>query len=231
MDRYNKNKNLISKEEQKVLKNSKVCVLGCGGLGGYIIEFLTRIGIGNISVVDGDSFDVTNLNRQLLATENNIKKNKAIEAAKRAELVNSEVKVKPICEFVSEENATDILEEHDIIIDALDDINTRKIVQKFAEELKIPLIHGAIAGWYGQVCTIMPGDKSLDYIYKTNKSHGDEKELGNPSFTPALVAAIEASEAIKVILNKGEIIRNEIIYIDLLYGEIEKIPLPSKHSD
>ena len=119
----------------------------------------------------------------------------------------------------------EILQGHDIIIDALDDITTRKRVQKVAKDLEIPLIHGAIAGWYGQVCTIMPGDDLLDRLYRTDKSQGEEERLGNPSFTPALVASIEVSEAIKVLLSKGVILRKEVIYIDLLDGEIQRLSL------
>jgi len=216
---------MISDIEQEKLKKSKVCVLGCGGLGGYIIEFLVRLGVGFITAVDADHFDITNLNRQLLATEKNIDKCKASEAKKRAEIVNSEVEVKAVCEFLNEENEVEILQGHDIIIDALDDITTRKRVQKVAKDLEIPLIHGAIAGWYGQVCTIMPGDDLLDRLYRTDKSQGEEERLGNPSFTPALVASIEVSEAIKVLLSKGVILRKEVIYIDLLDGEIQRLSL------
>lgn len=225
MDRYKRNKNMISDKEQKKLSNSKVCVLGCGGLGGYVIEFLVRIGVGFITAVDGDCFDITNLNRQLLATENNIGKCKATEASKRAKKVNSEVEVKAVCEFINEENEINILQGHDIIIDALDDIKTRKRVQRVAKEMKIPLIHGAIAGWYGQVCTIMPGEDLLDYLYQTSRSHGEEEKLGNPSFTPALVASIEVAEAIKVMLSKREVLKKEVIYIDLLDGEIQRFSL------
>ncbi len=227
-DRYLKNRSMISEEEQRVLENSKVCVIGCGGLGGYVVELLARLGIGYITVVDGDSFDQTNLNRQLISLESNLGEQKASEAKNRIALVNSEVTVNAITKFITEENALEIVKEHDLVIDALDNIKTRKMIQKFVKKLKIPLIHGAIAGWYGQVCTILPGDDSLNYLYKGDRSHGEEKRLGNPSYTPALIASIQVSEATKVLLGKGELIRKEVLYIDLLVGDVQKIPLQIK---
>ncbi|MBR6653298.1 MAG: ThiF family adenylyltransferase, partial [Oscillospiraceae bacterium] len=89
--RYSRNIPAISPEEQDTLKGKKVLVLGCGGLGGYIIENLLRMGVGAITAVDGDSFDESNLNRQLLATEKTLGTNKAIAAAQRANAVNSQV--------------------------------------------------------------------------------------------------------------------------------------------
>jgi len=217
---------MISQQEQDKLKKSRVCVLGCGGLGGYVIEFLVRLGIGFVKVVDGDYFDKTNLNRQLLATETNIGQSKAFEAKKRAELINSEVQIEVVNEYFSENNAIDILINNDLIIDALDNIKGRKLAQKYAKELSIPLIHGAIAGWYGQVCVVLPGDDSLNFLYSKDLDKGEEQRLGNPSFTPALIASIEVSEAVKVLLDKGELLRKEALFIDLLDGEISKLPLP-----
>ncbi len=216
MKRYIKNMNMLSKEENERLGDFKVCVVGCGGLGGYIIEFLGRLGIGHITVVDGDFFDETNLNRQILSEVETIGKSKALTAQKRMKQVNPLIEVTPITERISEENAHEVLKGHDLIIDAVDRINTRFLLQDTASKLNIPLIHGAIAGWYGQVSTIFPGDKTLDKIYPSKDGNGLESELGNPSFTPALVASIEVSEALKVLLGKGEFLRKKLLYIDLL---------------
>lgn len=216
MKRYIKNMKMLSKEENEKLAEFKVCVVGCGGLGGYIIEFLGRLGIGHITAVDGDFFDETNLNRQILSEVETIGKSKALTAQKRMKQVNPLIEVTPITERISEKNANEVLKGHDLIIDAVDRINTRFLLQETASKLSIPLIHGAIAGWYGQVSTILPGDNTLDKIYPSKDGSGLESELGNPSFTPALVASIEVSEALKVLLDKGELLRNKLLYIDLL---------------
>ncbi len=218
-DRYLKNMKMLSEMEIEKLKDCKVCVVGCGGLGGYVIEMLGRLGVGNITVVDGDVFDETNLNRQLLSDTGAIGKSKAETAKNRMLMVNPLIKVMPVYERLTLENGRGILEGHDVIIDAVDNIDTRLLLQELASELGITMIHGAIGGWYGQVTTIFPGDRTLDWLYARSKSKGIEKDLGNPSFTPALVASIEVSEALKFLIGRGELLRKRILYIDLLEQE------------
>jgi molybdopterin/thiamine biosynthesis adenylyltransferase len=216
MKRYIRNMKMLSKEENERLGEFKVCVVGCGGLGGYIIEMLGRLGIGNITAIDGDTFDATNLNRQIFCDIKTLGKAKALTAKRRMELVNPLVKITAITEKITKENAEAILAGHDLIVDAVDKIETRFLLQNTASNLNIPFIHGAIAGWYGQVSTIFPGDNTLDKIYPIRGGKGLENELGNPSFTPALIASIQVSEALKVLLNKGDLLRNKLLYIDLL---------------
>jgi len=220
-DRYKRNMNMLSQEENDRLKSFKVCVIGCGGLGGYVIELLGRLGIGVITAVDGDAFDETNLNRQLLATEEVLGKSKAFTAEERMKKVNSDITVHPIQVFVTEENCDEVIRGHDIVVDALDNMIVRRLLEEHCEKQNIPLIHGAIAGWYGQVSSIMPGDRTLQKIYPSNENKGAETELGNPSFSPALVASIEVAEALKVLLHRGEILRNKLLTIDLLNQEYE----------
>jgi molybdopterin/thiamine biosynthesis adenylyltransferase len=220
-DRYNRNMNTLSPEENERLKNFKVCVVGCGGLGGYVIEMLGRLGIGLITAVDGDVFDATNLNRQLLSSEELLGSSKAFAAQERMKQVNSEVTVHPIRDFVTEENCDEIIGGHHIVIDALDNMSARRLLEQHCEKQSIPLVHGAIAGWYGQVSTIMPGDRTLQKIYPPDENKGAETELGNPSFSPAMIASIEVAEAVKVLLGRGEILRNKLLTIDLLNQEYE----------
>ena len=130
-----------------------------------------------------------------------------------------------VYERLTQQNGIDILKGHDVIIDALDSISTRLLLESMAEELNTPLIHGAIAGWYGQVSTIFPGDRTLSKLYPDPNMKGLEKELGNPSFTPALVASIEASEAVKVLIGRGSPLRNKLLCLNLLDHEYEIIDL------
>jgi molybdopterin/thiamine biosynthesis adenylyltransferase len=220
-DRYKRNMSTLSPEENARLSSFRVCVVGCGGLGGYVVELLGRLGIGTITAVDGDVFDETNLNRQLLSLEELIGKSKAFAAEARMKKVNSDVTVHPIQVFVNEENCGEIIRGHDIVIDALDNMTARRLLEQQCEKQNIPLIHGAIAGWYGQVSAIMPGDRTLQKIYPPEESKGAETELGNPSFSPAMIASIEVAEAIKVLLGRGEILRNKLLTIDLLNQEYE----------
>ena len=223
MLRYSRNKNLMSDDEITLLSQKKVCVLGLGGLGGYIVEMLSRIGVGSLTLVDGDVFDETNLNRQLFSSMNNLGSPKALEAEKRVKGINPLTKVIPVYEFVDSSNAMKIIANHDVIVDALDSIDLRKYIAKVCTELNLPLVHGAIAGWYGQVATIYPNDTTLDILYPKDIKRGIEKELGNPSFTPALVASIQVSEVIKLLLNRGDLLRNSFMMIDLYTNDIEVI--------
>lgn len=212
----------FSVDENRKLREFNVCVVGCGGLGGYIIEMLARIGIGRITVVDFDKFDESNLNRQILSKESLIGFSKAKAAKDRINKINSEVSVNYIEKEINAKNCKEIINNHHIVVDALDNINSRLVLQYECEKLSIPLVHGAIGAWYGQVCTILPGDKTLDLLYKDNIV---ENKLGNPSFTPANIASVQVSEVIKVLLNKGDILRNKLLMVDLLYNEYNIIEL------
>ena len=225
MKRYSRNMSMLSHAENEGLNRVRICVVGCGGLGGHIIEMLGRIGIGTITAVDGDVFEESNLNRQILSDVPSLGQPKAVKAKERMALVNPFVHVEPFVQRLDSENAIAILKGHELIIDALDNIESRFVLQEAAEQLNIPLIHGAIAGWYGQVSTIFPGDKTLNFLYPDRQAKGLEKELGNPSFTPALVASIQVSEAIKVIIGRGELLRRKILFINTLEQEYEIIDL------
>jgi len=220
-NRYDRNIAALSPEENERLRGFKACVVGCGGLGGYVIEHLGRLGVLQITAVDGDVFEENNLNRQLLSDESVLGSSKAEAAVKRMRAVNSEVRVTAVCEFLTEENSEKILAEHDIIIDALDNIKTRCIIEKEAQKLKIPLIHGAIAGWYGQVSVSMPGFPVFDKIYDGAADSGMEKSLGNLPFTAAAVASIQAAEAVKVLLGRSGALSGKMLIMDLASNDYE----------
>lgn len=219
--RYQRNMKLMTQDEITALKEKKVCVVGCGGLGGYIIEMLSRLGVGNITAIDGDVFDETNLNRQLLSEEALIGSSKAEAAKSRIQKVNSEVEVFAKAVFLREDNAAALVAGHDVVVDALDNISTRRILEKACSISEIPLIHGAIAGWYGQVTTIMPGSGVFSKLYPETAEKGIETELGNPAFTPALVASIQVSETLKLLIEKGEPLIGRLLTLNLLDHEYQ----------
>jgi len=220
-ERYRRNMNMLSESEIERLASTKVCVVGCGGLGGHVIEMLGRLGVGSLTVIDGDVFDESNLNRQILSTESLIGKSKALAAASRLAEVNSLIDVTPHFTFLNEENCDDLIRGHDAVVDALDRMQPRRLLEARCEALGIPLVHGAIGGWYAQVCTILPGDRIFSRIYPAGTDRGIESELGNPSFTPAVTASIQVSETLKLLLNRGELLRNRLLTIDLLDNEFE----------
>lgn len=221
--RYSRNIATLSIEENESLSKRKICVIGCGGLGGYIIEMLGRLGIGYITAVDGDVFEESNLNRQILSDVEVLGMEKAFIAKQRMLKVNPLIKIAAITERLTESNGKQILSGADVVIDALDNIESRLILETLCEELNIPLVHGAIAGWYGQVSTILPGDKLLSRFYKSKDLQGAEKKYGNPSFTPALVASIQVSEVLKLLIGRGELLSKKMLLIDLLRQEYDVI--------
>jgi len=225
MGRYDRNMLCLSPEENDSLRHKTVAVVGCGGLGGNIIEMLGRLGVGKIIAVDGDVFDDTNLNRQILSHMENLGKPKALEAWKRMKLVNPDIELLPVYNRIDENNATTILQKAMVVVDALDNVTGRLILQEACEKLNVPLVHGAISGWYAQITTILPGDRTLDKIYPNMKNQELKNPLGNPSFTPALTASIEVSEVVKLLIGRGELLRNKVLFINLLNNGFEIIDL------
>lgn len=225
MGRYSRSVGTLSLPEITKLQGSKVAIVGCGGLGGYVLEMLGRMGVGHLTAIDGDVFEESNLNRQLLAETAGLGTAKAMAAKKRMAAVNPEVAVTAVAQWLTAENAPALLKGHDVIVDALDSITARLMLQQAAETLDIPMIHGAIGGWYGQVTVVFPGDRTLDRLYQQGTAGGLEKKLGNPSFTPALVAAIEAAEVIKLLIGRGELLRNQALRVDLLEHDYTLIDL------
>lgn len=219
MKRYERN-GIITQDEQNLMKEKKACVIGCGGLGGYVVEMLARFGIGTITVVDGDVFDETNLNRQLLSVMGTIGKSKAFTASERIEAIDPSIDVQVVATRLECENAIAIIKGHDVVVDALDVNDSRRIVLDACKKLKIPMVHGAIGGWYGQVSTVFPDDDWLRSQLIEKPDKGIEEKIGNPSFTPACIASIQVSETLKILLGKGELLREKIMFIDLFNNEV-----------
>ncbi len=226
--RYTRNFKTFTENDQKMVQRSKVTVTGLGGLGGAVLEMLARTGVGNLKGIDNDVFDVTNLNRQLFCNENLIGESKAVAALNRIKSINSNISINCVNEFLTEDNAVSLVNGSDLIIDCLDSIKTRFILESAAKELKIPLVTGAIAGTSGQVSVIFPEDKGFELIYgKKGKknSQGIENKLGNLSFSAFFIASVQVSECIKIILKKKNILRNKLLIVDLFSNVFEIIKL------
>lgn len=223
--RYQRNINTISTEDQYRLFKSSIAVIGCGGLGGYVIEELARMGVGAITAWDYDKFEEHNLNRQVLSSTGVIGQQKVQTAIQRVKDIN------PAIEFTAydrkfDENSIALMGEIQVVVDALDNIQGRLLLSRVCLELGIPLVHGAIGGWYGQVTTQFPGDTTLEQIYgKADQDQGIETSLGNPAFIPAVVASLQVAEVIKILLRTGETLRHRLLYLNLLDMEIDILKL------
>lgn len=223
--RYQRNRDMISVAEQLQLFRSRIAVIGCGGLGGYIIEELARLGIGQIVAVDPDKFEEHNLNRQLFSTPANLGRAKVAAALDRVNEVNPAVKLIPVRTFFRAANGRELLQGVTVAVDALDSISCRLELAETCAGMDIPMVHGAIGGWYGHVATQLPGDTTVQSIYRNwVEGKGIEKDLGNPAFTPAVVAGLQVAEVCKLVLGRGELLRRRKLSIDLLDMEMHEIP-------
>lgn len=219
--RYARNIPALSEEECLTLRQKKLLLVGCGGLGGHILEQLARIGVGAIRVVDGDVFEETNLNRQLLSEVSILGSGKAKAAADRIRRVNPDVMVESAAEFLTEENAAMLLHGCDAVLDALDNIPSRKILAAACAEAGIPYIYGAISGWVAQAGVSMPGDGLIELLYPEGTILKDKSVL---SFTPALCASLQVSLCVKLLTGRP-VETGTIYHFDLLNPELEAIPL------
>ena len=212
--RYQRNIGSIGIEGQKKLLESKVVVVGLGGLGGFVCEELARLGTGTIAVIDHDKFDETNLNRQLNSSENNIGKVKAEQTKQRVSSINSAVEI-----TVFDSKFNDVPKEVwlncDLVMDCLDNINDRLILAGKCAEFDKPLIHGAVAGWYGEVGVVWPASHLLEDVYR-GQEQGMEKTLGTPPFTVAAASSIMTAEAVKVLMGKATQGEGKIHFFDLM---------------
>ena len=223
--RYSRNFSALTIEEQSLLSRACVGVCGCGGIGGYVVEMLARIGIGTLVLIDCDSFDETNLNRQILASEKSIGCRKVQVARERVLSINSCVNIVAFDERITDKNIDTLLRGCDVVVDALDSFSTRFQVEKWCEGANVVMVHGAIGGWYAQVSTIAPVSGSLAKIYPDEALVEVDKSQGNPSFTPAFAASLEVSECIKVLTGKGNALYGKLLVADLLHGTQRVIDL------
>jgi molybdopterin/thiamine biosynthesis adenylyltransferase len=226
--RYQRNLGTVGWEGQQRLLRSRVLVLGSGGLGGWNVEGLARMGVGTLVVVDADVFEENNLNRQLLATEATLGQPKAELAAARVRAVNGAVSVEAHRVWADGANLPDLLAGADVAVDALDTLPARMVLQRAAAEANVPLVHGAIAGYTGQVMTILPGDEGLYALYgreSTIPERGIETRLGNPAATPMMVAAWQIQEVVKLLTGKGDPLRYRLLLMDAESGEVDLLEL------
>ncbi len=223
-ERYVRNFKAFSKDDQIKLLRSAVAVVGLGGLGGGVTEILARIGIGTLILIDGDVFEDTNLNRQLLSSQDRIGTSKVLAAAERVKEINSSITITIHKQFLDEQNAPAFLSQAQVIVDCLDSISTRFIVHAAAKKLKKPLVSSAVAGASGQLTTIFPEDKGLSLIYgepDQQTSAGAEKSLGCLPHAVTFLSAMECSEVVKILLSRGSLLRNQVLLVDLDSNTLE----------
>jgi molybdopterin/thiamine biosynthesis adenylyltransferase len=220
-ERYARNIPALTAAECARLKGKRVLVVGCGGLGGHIIDQLARIGVGSIRAVDGDVFEETNLNRQLLSNVHLLGISKAKAAADHIADVNPDVAVEAVEDFLTEANAPALIAGCDIVMDALDNVQSRKILASACSEAGIPYVYGAISGWVAQAAVCLPGDDLIAKLFPAEVEIRDKSVL---CFTPALCASMQTALCVKLLTGRA-VEAGNIYYFDLLNQEFETIPM------
>jgi molybdopterin-synthase adenylyltransferase len=197
-------------EGQEKLKKAKVVVAGAGGLGSTILIYLAAAGVGHVRIVDSDKVDRTNLNRQVLYTDADVGRKKARVAAERLESLNFDIRVEGIVDVIGEENVSDMVADF-AIVDAMDNLPTRLLLNRVAVQRKLPLFHGAVYAWEGRATTIIP-DKTpcLQCLYQ-GVIPGKAPIVG---VTPAVIGCIQAAEVIKYLLGMGGLLTGRLLMYD-----------------
>ena len=197
---------------QNKLKDSKVIIVGSGGLGSIISIYLAVAGIGQIGIVDHEDVDLSNLNRQILHWEKDIGRKKVDSAKEKLLGLNPGTKIEAFREKITEKNVSRLVRRFDLIVDALDNFPTRYILNHTAIKNNIPLFHGAVYGFEGRALTIIPGKTAcLRCMYR---GPFQEKRVPIIGVAPAVIGSIQATEVIKYILGIGDLLTNRLLFYD-----------------
>ena len=202
----------IGEEGQEKLKRAKVIVAGSGGLGSPVSIYLTAAGVGTIRIVDHDKVELSNLNRQILHWNKDLGREKVASAAEKLSQLNKNVKIEPVTETINEANISSLVAGFDAIVDAVDNMPTRYLLNKAAIENNIPFIHGAIHSLEGRAMTIIPGKSAcLRCVYRGLPPQEKSPVIG---VTPAIIGCIQATETIKYITGIGRLLTNRLLMYD-----------------
>lgn len=211
--RYLRNMNSISALDQIALLESHVAQVGLGGLGGTLLEHFLRLGVGRIRAADGDHFEASNLNRQLLSSTETLDRPKSEAAVARKQLINPSVDLDARDSFLTEHSLLNFVSGVDVVVDALGGLETRLALQNAAAEAGIPMVTGALAGWTGYVGVVSPGSPGPADIM--GNDNGAEEQLGCPSPSVSFFASIMATEVVKLLTGVSSTLTGSMLIVDL----------------
>jgi adenylyltransferase/sulfurtransferase len=210
-----------TKVGQEKLKKAKVLVAGAGGLGSVILMYLAVAGVGKIKIIDGDKVELSNLNRQVLHTDKDIGRDKVDSAKEKLKTLNPDINVEAIKETITKDNVFELVEDYPIV-DAMDNLPTRFLLNRAALRKNLPLFHGAVYGFEGRATTIIPGKTSCLRCLYQGVLPGKIPVVG---VTPAVIGCIQATEVIKYILSIGELLTDRLLIYDGLSMRFSEVKL------
>jgi molybdopterin/thiamine biosynthesis adenylyltransferase len=193
------------------MRRAKVMVLGCGGVGDYVCECLMRIGIGQLTIVDGDVFEESNLNRQLYCYEDNLGLPKVDETVKILRRINAASVVIPIHKYINEGNCVDIIQSADLVVDALDRFDDRFAIASSCSKLRIPYVFGNIGSDSFRIAVQEVGDSLFERLY--SKSNITDSKEGTPVISAAFCGVAMAAEAVKYLCHMDDVLINQMLHV------------------
>lgn len=212
---------------QKKLLNSKVFLVGAGGLGSPAAFYLAAAGVGKLGIVDNDDVDHSNLQRQILHSSKDVGFPKALSAKATLEALNPDVEVVPYMQRLTSENIMDIIKDYDVILDGSDNFPTRYLVNDACVLMGKPLSHGSIFKFEGQVTTIVPGETPCYRCLFETPPPADMvpscQEAGVLGVLPGVIGCIQATEVVKLLLGKGELLKGKLLLYNALTMEFNKV--------
>ena len=220
LDRYSRQVMLeeIGYQGQLKLKQSKVCVVGVGGLGNPIVTRLAAMGVGKLRIVDRDVIELSNLHRQTMFNEDDVGQVKVETAAKKLRKLNPEIVVEELPISINDYTALDVVDGCDVVVDALDSVDARYALNKACIEKKIPFVTGAAVGVTGQSFTILPKESACYHCLFPSLDEDSMPTCSIEGVHPSIlsiVGGIEVSEAVKIITGKAPSLKNKVLHVDL----------------
>ena len=228
MERYSRQVLLqeIGVEGQRKLLDSKVLIVGAGGLGSPAALYLAAAGVGTLGIVDGDRVDLTNLQRQILHYTHDVGRPKTQSARRTLEDINPDVQVRTYQTVLTSENALEILRDYDVVINGCDNFPTRYLVNDACVMLGKPLVDASILRWEGQATTYLPGRGCYRCLFPSPPPPGSVPscaEAGIVGAVAGIFGTLQALEAIKILLGVGETLANRLLLFDALTGEVRMV--------
>ncbi|MGB7992958.1 HesA/MoeB/ThiF family protein [Methanoregula sp.] len=220
-ERYKRQIMLFGDAGQECLKKAHIFIAGAGGLGSPVSIYLAVAGVGNLTVVDKDVVDQSNLNRQILHYDRDIGRKKVASAEEKLQAYNPDITIKVIDTIIDEKNADRLIGNADGIVDAMDNYPTRYLLNSIAQKKKIPLFHGAIRGFYGQATTIIPEKTAcLRCLFPSAPPQEVFPVVGA---TPGVIGTIQTTEVLKYLLGTGDLLTNRLLIWDGMAMHMDEI--------
>lgn len=214
----------IGKEGQKKLADGSVLVIGAGGLGSAVLFSLAGAGVGTLGIVDGDTVSLSNLNRQYLYTQNDLNKKKAICAKNRLNAFNPEISLRAFPVNITPDNAGELIQDFSVVVLAVDNIETRLLVNRVCQKQKKPLISGGVNGWDGDLMTVLPGKTAcLRCLYQNiPEAKGDTPSIGA---VVSAIGSLQATAVLHLLLNATEETAGKLLCFDARHFILNAIPI------